>query len=392
MAEHEFTYQELIEKGKANSMLAFTIRFRDIRTGQRIPVLQDGEVIWTATPTTEQIEDWRWMMSGMAYVTGQFHVDTTINHKYQAFESHVAGEPGELLIMPNGVYSAKATADVERERENEPAAAKKHWGLDQKFPLVSTAALFYLLYTRHLREDRAASEELQYLTDSILPDIKNYLDMAAGGEARHMASRGYPYNKGRADMKEYEEEAFASGLVDVDGSFKLRMLQKGKPIKVLEGSSRPYAWGRWKSLREEMGIIALDWCIMVHMTIEAGSYGGPLWASCAKLVREHELGRRSDIFFIDQAFSLQHNGGIIFNKLWNCSGLAQVLDAAFQGKAYELPHYLNQEHKVIYNKICHEVTKYDSERTEGHIQIVKTLAKFDKSTVLKLQPDYKVEV
>lgn len=44
------------------------------------------------------------------------------------------------------------------------------------------------------------------------------------------------------------------------------------------------------------------------------SFGGPKWGNISSLLLDYLNGRLSDLFFVDSAFNLQHNGGSVFGK------------------------------------------------------------------------------
>lgn len=363
--DKEYTYQELVDLGKSLPCP------KPHCIEDEILVLRDSQMIWTDCPSPLEIEAWRYMVAGMSKV---------LNVKSFA-NAYLFGPPGRSPV----------TLPIVQKSDRSTGAATL-WGLPAVYPLTSIAALFYLLYTRHLREDICATGELRFLIGAILPHIKNYLDMVSGGEARHMSSR---VTKIKSDYpQEILEEALNSPYVHqvshyIEGE-RFSLTDANGNLLILPGArqDRTRMWGEWKSIRQSLGIYALDWCILTHLSSASAGYGGPLWANAANLVREHELNRKSDIFLIDQAFSLQHNGGILFNKLsgWDISGIGGVLTYAANGEMYRLPVFLNQEHKVIYNRVCREVTKYDHECANTELKVVKEWNSLERSAVLQLAP------
>ena len=57
------------------------------------------------------------------------------------------------------------------------------------------------------------------------------------------------------------------------------------------------------------------------------NFGGSPWAGVARLLRQYLEGHLSRRIFVDQCFSLQHNSGSVFNKLFETRKLARVLIA-----------------------------------------------------------------
>jgi hypothetical protein len=50
----------------------------------------------------------------------------------------------------------------------------------------------------------------------------------------------------------------------------------------------------------------------------------------ARLLRDHLRGRVIARVFVDQCFSLEHNTGSVFNKLYETETLAGILDAQYR--------------------------------------------------------------
>ena len=301
-----------------------------------------------------------------------------------------------IQILSNIHSNQISTATKQREK------AIQAWGLDPHIQLSSNAALFYLLYTRMNRGDHVARAELRYLMDYLLPQLKNYLDMATAGEAR------YTLEGGRANYDSAFIPQDVRDYIATSKHLELRSViwrsahnhqlflvdQKGDGRDVFaeysassNDNARMTMWAGWKDIREKYGLDAITWCVVRHFMGHGGGGGvsGPLWANAANLVRKHDLKQISDLFFIDQAFSLQHNGGNIFNKLWDCSNLQHILSCAFKGNMRSLPDFLNDEHKRIYKQVCVEIMFYEGRKKQGEVgraQRARAPAAFSTSTVL----------
>src|SRR5438128_860882 len=99
-------------------------------------------------------------------------------------------------------------------------------------------------------------------------------------------------------------------------------------------SGRTAAWARWAEFRQQYGPVATRW---MAETFELPAWGrageklgigGPKWGTCARLVYDYEVGDITAQTFIDRAWTMEHNGGNIFNKLYVTCGndLMRVLE------------------------------------------------------------------
>lgn len=91
--------------------------------------------------------------------------------------------------------------------------------------------------------------------------------------------------------------------------------------------SRTGAWDAWMQFRKSHAESILDLVVEVFDNREWSSgYGGKKWGDCAKVLRDYRAGKLSDQSFVDRCWTLQHNGGSLFNKLYECGGLLDVLE------------------------------------------------------------------
>lgn len=110
------------------------------------------------------------------------------------------------------------------------------------------------------------------------PVLQSYIDMAVGGELRyHQAMRAVGLGKGNF--------------------------------------SRESAWVNWRHVREQVGPEALLDAAKLAREVGSGGILGPAWAVPAEILHSRITGQIDARTFIDRAFSLQHNGGCLFNKV-----------------------------------------------------------------------------
>uniref|UniRef100_A0A6H1ZGA9 Uncharacterized protein n=1 Tax=viral metagenome TaxID=1070528 RepID=A0A6H1ZGA9_9ZZZZ len=173
------------------------------------------------------------------------------------------------------------------------------WGLDQELNLTREAADFYVLvaltvdYPNDARPKYALVEKVGYLADQ----FARYIDMAIGGELRHAPS----------ELDECDFEGY----------------------KIPKTAHRGAAWAKWKDIREEKGIQALKGAWNIFSAPGWGdSYGGESWARVANALIQYESGEWSPQMFVDQVFSIRHNGGPVFDKIWNLGYLEFILNDA----------------------------------------------------------------
>lgn len=382
---YDYTYEDLVKLGKENPQSSYTNLPKSVEAYianskyARIPVLDDGKVVWTNKPSKNQVEEYSYYIWGMMCVCSNLTNDPEVT----AYQSYYRPTDNYAPIAAFQ-YGFKNEERAEGGATYEKAA--EVWELPRNLNVASKAALFYLLYTRTLRGDQKAKDELDFYIAELAPIISRYLDMAAAGELRHMLREGYTWKDGVAP-KDVEEQAWKEKHVKKDsGGHLLLNVTNSVANANMKTDNRTLAWIHWRAIREESPIGSLNWCIMQHCLSQRGGFGGALWANCANLVRKRELGEVSDVFFVDQAFSLQHNGGAIFNKLWDVNHLQHVLDFAFRGEVEKLPKYLLKEDALRWRKVSGFVSALDMEHNDKHMASPeKVLDKFEKSTVLGIE-------
>ena len=182
------------------------------------------------------------------------------------------------------------------------------WGL-QIINLKELIADYYLLQDLYVGE----APEFEPIDEGrfephvawMFEQFSAYTDMVVGGELRH----------GRKMIKAWSK------------------LPKPMASAIQEGSllviSRNAAWHAWYYFRLQYGTLALGWAEDAFVRFKSNAYGGPKWAAIARALRWYEEELHTQVGFVDECCSLQHNGGSYFNKLWSVHGLDVILNAGF---------------------------------------------------------------
>ena len=104
---------------------------------------------------------------------------------------------------------------------------------------------------------------------------------------------------------------------------------------------RALAWDQWVHIRHIHGIEAVAMardCFNDRSIWHDGGFGGKPWGTAAGLLYDYLTAAISARVFINMAWSLQHNGGCIFNKVYNeTSELQQVLELQARSTDYTKP-------------------------------------------------------
>lgn len=172
--------------------------------------------------------------------------------------------------------------------------------------LKQDCADFYLL-ERIVYDDRAAARPMSVLTSSLSREMSIYLDMAVGGELRYVR---------RSDNK---------GL-DVPSSLTpfFAALEK-------TSGSRRQAWIAWTDLRRKYDPESVEWLVDAKRLFDDKEWkiegaGGPAWGSVARVEYDWLKGRLTRQTFIDRCFTIEHNNGAVFDKVYETHGLNKVLE------------------------------------------------------------------
>jgi hypothetical protein len=93
-------------------------------------------------------------------------------------------------------------------------------------------------------------------------------------------------------------------------------------------ADRGTAWLVWGVIRRAWGLDALA---LAQETFELpgwrGAFGGEAWGSITSVLLAYLERRISDRIFVDRCFSLEHNGGCVFNKIYDTRTVGAVLEA-----------------------------------------------------------------
>jgi hypothetical protein len=111
-----------------------------------------------------------------------------------------------------------------------------------------------------------------------------------------------------------------------------------------------------------------------------GGFGGPKWGTAAALVADYLNGVVTTRLFLDRCWSLQHNGGCIFNKFY------VMHTKTINGhNVHTLMHVLDQQSKDKYNHLCEQfASDYVAELWWEHQRATGKMGLFD---VVKARSD-----
>ena len=106
------------------------------------------------------------------------------------------------------------------------------------------------------------------------------------------------------------------------------------------GDERALAWDQWVHIRHIYGLDAVSMAIQCFEEEEiwgsGGGFGGEMWASVARLLYDYLSDNIPRRVFINMAWSLEHNGGCIFDKVYNeTNRLRQVLQLQSVSEHYD---------------------------------------------------------
>lgn len=84
---------------------------------------------------------------------------------------------------------------------------------------------------------------------------------------------------------------------------------------------RHEGWQSWLDFRQAHGLDALRWMVEAfNHAYWTHSCGGPKWGEAAKLLLDYLEGTISPRVMVNMAWSMEHNGGCIFNKVFAVEG------------------------------------------------------------------------
>jgi hypothetical protein len=183
---------------------------------------------------------------------------------------------------------------------------------------------FYLLETLGcLNGDALARRRLERHETELASEFASYLDIAVGGELR-----------------------YAKSMLGDECPTKLKPFLKEAAL-----ADRGTAWMVWGVIRRAWGIDALH---LAEETFDLpgwrGAFGGDAWRSIAKVLRCYLEGRMNDRIFVDRCFSMEHNSGCVFNKLYCVRGVPTVLSAHGNDEYDTLLSFASEEAKCLWRR------------------------------------------
>jgi hypothetical protein len=185
-------------------------------------------------------------------------------------------------------------------------------------PVDQMIADFYLLEFMSAEGNPIARRLLGRLEAALAEDFVRYLHIAIGAELGH-------YQATPLDTLPDELREFVAG--------------------VNAGDSRL----RWPELYAAYGIRALFLAedVFLHSGPE---FGGRAWAPITVLLRDYLSGTINRRIFIDQCFSIKHNNGPIFDKIYDVSGVGPALAAQAAGDLARLSGLASQQVRYLYRR------------------------------------------
>lgn len=121
-----------------------------------------------------------------------------------------------------------------------------------------------------------------------------------------------------------------------------------------EEESRNGSWHRWIKFSNELGIATA----LAHMVPAfepdlwpGGGFGGKAWQTAAKVARDYASRKLSARLFIDRCWTLQHNGGMLFDKVWkhmHCTDLMKLLQEQAEDNYAPLAHAASPDVRALW--------------------------------------------
>jgi hypothetical protein len=231
---------------------------------------------------------------------------------------------------PPWMSSPTASQKTKRLSEN---AFFKSIGLNVKRDLARDCADFYLLEMAVAQGNYFAIDRLARHEAQLAKELSTYLDIAVGGEVRHAT------HMSRATGLPLPEEMEAYWNV----ASKNEKSEKG----------RFECWQVWYRLRRRDWNGTSIWLLhaaelFVHEKWHQGSVGGKGWSDAARVVHDYLYGMGRDKrkmkarTFVDRCWTIQHNGGAIFDKAYRNSTMLDRLMKVLNRQEQEDYNYLKR--------------------------------------------------
>lgn len=204
--------------------------------------------------------------------------------------------------------------DDEEEQEERDTGAFPFFqslGMDPDRNLAKACADFYLLERMVADGYRPAVEPLRLFEKQTAREFATYLDMAVGGEVRHAG------------------ECESEFGVTIPRNL-IKYIQAARDVRY----SRSKCWKIWSRMRYS-NRESVQWFVDCETVFndelwphEEDLYlvGGPSWATASRVVFDYMTEVIKPRTFIDRCFTLQHNYGAIFDKVYKVRGLNTALE------------------------------------------------------------------
>lgn len=186
--------------------------------------------------------------------------------------------------------------------DNDHDVAANVWGVDRSISPVSGCADFYLLEA--IQSKVFAGPNISYIADD--PEMDQI-----SAQARTQ----------REALIEVLDEQFVKYInMACGGEVRYHQAMKKYQTVVPRGGDRDFrhgGWLLWHRIFERVGPEAVKDCAILLADFYSGGVGGPKWATAANVL--YQRLTQPDLMppwlFVDRVFTMQHNGGMILNKI-----------------------------------------------------------------------------
>jgi hypothetical protein len=190
--------------------------------------------------------------------------------------------------------------------------------------IAQTVSDFYLLEALgYIKGDQVAKKKLLNFEAALAKEFASYLDIAVGGELRY--ARSMLGDECPKRLKPFLKEA---SLAD-----------------------RGTAWLVWGVIRRAWGLDAVR---LAKETFETdgwrGAFGGDAWATIASVLLAYLEGKMNDRIFVDRCLSLEHNSGVVFNKIYPVNDVPTVLGAHGNDEYETLLEHSSEEVRCLWRR------------------------------------------
>jgi hypothetical protein len=210
-------------------------------------------------------------------------------------------------------------------------------GIHPGFKITEACADFYILERLAANGQIVSRRRLDIFERQLAHEFSSYLDMAVGGEARHLN----------------DSEVRFSGVI-IAPTLE-RYLTKATEVR----NDRTSCWKIWTALRRAHPE-SVSWLLDVAESFNdrhwpRGSIGGPAWATVAKVLYDFYDGGLKRRTFVDRCFTLEHNYGCVFDKVYDVTDLKRVLIVQAEDNYNALATYASRDVAVLWNRNRWEV-------------------------------------